>query len=385
MGAKSILQGAHYAEDLANRSPATGIARLNLKTGGSTNILTVDPLEQDTPCPEDHFQCPSGHCIPLLLRCNAVSDCPGHEDELGCGRYTCPGFYRCRGFHVCVHPSWLCDGVPHCPQGDDEWLCDRPSTCPPGCRCQGLAFVCPRPFPVHGFPDLRYLDASGSGLAPGDFTTCWYLVNLVLADCRLDHITPVSFPNLRFLDLSRNQFVSLDMSVFAGLENMRALRLAVNPLVTILLGAQIEQSLKNLLEMDISGSQLKELNMHVFSLFPALKVLNVSRSELHTISDDGFKSTPALEKIDLSSTPLLRYPPDLFRNLSRLQSVRADDYRLCCQDILPEHFPRGLCSAPPHPVSSCKYLLSSGSHRAWLWSVCLLSIVGNSGCLLYRS
>ena len=197
VGAKSILQGAHYAEDLANRSPATGIVRLNLKTGGSTNILTVDPLEQDTPCPEDHFQCPSGHCIPLLLRCNAVYDCPGHEDESGCGRYTCPGFYRCRGSNVCVHPSWLCDGVPHCPQGDDEWLCDRPSTCPPGCRCQGLAFVCPRPFPVHGFPHLRYLDASGSGLAPCDFTTCWYLVNLVLADCRLDHITPVSLPNLR--------------------------------------------------------------------------------------------------------------------------------------------------------------------------------------------
>nr|KAG5686827.1 hypothetical protein BaRGS_016682 [Batillaria attramentaria] len=55
----------------------------------------------------------------------------------------------------------VCDGVFHCPQQDDELLCDL--TCPEGCRCQGLAFVCTTFFPARSHPDLRYLDASGSG------------------------------------------------------------------------------------------------------------------------------------------------------------------------------------------------------------------------------
>ena len=56
-------------------------------------------------CPESHFSCPevSFYCLPVYVRCNGVLDCSGHEDELQCDAYTCPGFYRCRRSTVCLH------------------------------------------------------------------------------------------------------------------------------------------------------------------------------------------------------------------------------------------------------------------------------------------
>ncbi|KAL8590308.1 hypothetical protein ACOMHN_006424 [Nucella lapillus] len=93
-------------------------------------------------CPETHFLCPGNltYCMPVFVRCNGVYDCPGREDEDGCDRFLCPGFYRCRASSICVHTSHLCDGAFQCPQRDDELLCDAP--CPQNCSCQGLAFYC---------------------------------------------------------------------------------------------------------------------------------------------------------------------------------------------------------------------------------------------------
>jgi hypothetical protein len=60
-----------------------------------------------------------------------------------------------------VHVEQLCDGVFHCKERDDETFCSL--SCPQACRCQGLAFVCSQPFPAHLHPQVRYLDAHGSG------------------------------------------------------------------------------------------------------------------------------------------------------------------------------------------------------------------------------
>ncbi|KAL8565916.1 hypothetical protein ACOMHN_000493 [Nucella lapillus] len=113
----------------------------------------MTPVEDATQCPDTHITCSElGLCLPLYVRCNGMYDCPHQEDELHCDSYICPGSYRCRGSRVCVHPSHLCDGVSHCLLKDDEMLCDLP--CPSQCHCQGLAFVCDRPFPANLSPDL---------------------------------------------------------------------------------------------------------------------------------------------------------------------------------------------------------------------------------------
>ncbi|KAL1439869.1 hypothetical protein MTO96_009701 [Rhipicephalus appendiculatus] len=73
------------------------------------------------------FSCGSSNdsCIPRLLLCDGVPDCPNAEDERQCdGKDTCPeGYYYCRDPSSCLHQSKLCDGRPDCSDGSDESLC----------------------------------------------------------------------------------------------------------------------------------------------------------------------------------------------------------------------------------------------------------------------
>ena len=105
------------------------------------SLSNIDIVNGSVGCPHTHFQCPGQEmCLPVYMRCNGVFDCPYHDDEVACGTYTCPGFYRCRTSQVCVHPDNVCDGVHHCPLFDDELFCNF--TCPDVCKCYGLAFSC---------------------------------------------------------------------------------------------------------------------------------------------------------------------------------------------------------------------------------------------------
>jgi hypothetical protein len=101
--------------------------------------------------------------MPVYTRCNDWFDCEGRQDEDGCDSYQCPGFYRCLDSKICVHPDHLCDGWPQCPQRDDEWLCEE-NLCPDECVCDGLAFVCDRPFPSRLHLQLRYLGLGQASL-----------------------------------------------------------------------------------------------------------------------------------------------------------------------------------------------------------------------------
>ena len=96
------------------RSPPPGLVRFTplSSTGKDQSPFDITPLpaagdaSNSSSCPETHFQCPGdGYCLPVFVRCNAVYDCSGREDEAACGSYSCPGFYRCYASNVCVHPS----------------------------------------------------------------------------------------------------------------------------------------------------------------------------------------------------------------------------------------------------------------------------------------
>ena len=340
-------------------------------------------MKPNTSCPNTHYRCLDRYknCLPVYTRCNGWFDCLDHKDEEGCEDITCPGYYRCFNSTVCLHTDHLCDSWPHCPQRDDEWFCDV--TCPAQCLCQGHAFVCSGNFSVHQFPQLRYLNAEGSGLALLDVTNHQYIVHLILRWCSLAYLSLVKVPNLQILDLSRNALQTVNMDIFVGLTNLRSLSLAENPLSELVRPSSFVQQ-TTLKAIDLSHTKLNAFDCHNLSSFYYLQHINLSFSSLQTLTFDSFRCTPHLSELYLKGSPVKNFPLNVFKLLSHLRMVSADNYKLCCKQILPAHSLLITCDAPKKDLSSCEDLLQSGLYRTFLWLVCILCLLGNVLCFVMR-
>ena len=351
----------------------------------NSGLVTQAAMNESEPCPDTHFRCPGklNYCMPVYVLCNGVYDCIGREDEAGCDieSVTCPGFYRCWDSAVCVHPDHICDGWPQCPRHDDELMCNI--ICPHQCHCQAKAFLCWNAFPAEEFPDLRYLDASGSGMKVEDLTENQYLVFTVLASCRLTNVSAVQLPNVRTLDLSENLLRVISMDVFLLMRSLKVLRLAGNPLVTLVSGTSSAPAVE-VESIDISRTQLEIFDSAALERFSSVEYLNISFSRLRTVSDTGFRSMSRLTHLDVRANPLKNYPNDLFEGLTKLQAIRANDFRLCCKLYLPEGFEDHFCFFPQEDISSCQDLIRSDTHRIFLWMTSALSVIGNVSSFVLR-
>ena len=342
------------------------------------------------PCPDTHYRCATFrfHCLPIYTRCNELYDCPDYEDERDCEDITCPGLYRCRDSTVCVHVDHVCDGWSQCPQRDDEWLCGM--VCPPECLCQGHAFLCPQPFSAHLFPQLRYLDARGSGMTLDKLTNNVYLVNLNLANCPTQFLSGVKFPNLLTIDLSRNRITTIVMNDLLNFPNLQVLVLKGNPLTSFTRTSSDRQQdvLRTvgqqgaLRTVDLSEISLGVLDGQFFSFTPRVQYLNVSFSSIHTLSPRAFRNIPDIIELDIRGNVIRTFSADVFHCLSHLKLVLSPHYRLCCEDLHPNKFPGVRCLARQHAVSSCRRLLASDLHELVFLVLSVLTIVGNLACLV---
>ncbi|XP_070205915.1 G-protein coupled receptor GRL101-like [Littorina saxatilis] len=346
---------------------------------------SVDANSSSLPCPETHFQCADdGYCLPLFLLCNGVNDCPGREDEAGCGRVSCRGLYRCRGSSVCLHPTHVCDGVDQCPQDDDELFCAI--ACPPGCTCHGLSVACHTPFPADLLhPDIRYIDASGSALTPSRVIEHTLLIHLSVSGCGLGSVGNLTFPNLRSLDLSHNRLHDVSAGHLRAMPNLQHLFLSGNPLQSLFDSHSQNLSFPAVITLDVSGVHMPTLDTERFAIFPGLHTLNLSHCGVDRITGQGLLSLPALRVLDTEGCPMTHFPRDLLSGLDRLQSVAADNYKLCCQATLPPGFNLANCRAPFDELSSCESLLRSDLYRVFLSIFAALALLGNVGCFVVRT
>ncbi|XP_070182592.1 G-protein coupled receptor GRL101-like [Littorina saxatilis] len=357
-------------------SAYSGLIRIDFTSHGTFQLTA---LHASNKCPETHFRCDENfeYCLPVYVLCNNIRDCPNGEDELQCENYTCPGFYRCRDSSVCVHVEQVCDGVAQCPRQDDELLCD--ATCPEECVCQGLAFVCPRPFPAHSYPPLRYLDASHSAMTFSDLANNTYLMWLSLAFCKMHTIHRQYLPNLRSLDLSHNEIETLSFDFVMVLPNLKEVVLSGNPLLS-LVAQQSPVAHSALRTVDLSAVYLSFFNCNVLNNFPEIQSLNLSHNRVGlTIDKNGFTCVQYLKELDLRGTDIKHSSVSIFGTLTHIETIYSDNYRHCCSQVLPETVNKIFCIAPLSGFSSCTDLLRLDLHRVSMWIMAVLSSVGNVG------
>ncbi|KAK7490751.1 hypothetical protein BaRGS_00017980, partial [Batillaria attramentaria] len=88
-------------------------------------VLKKDGLTCADPptCPPDHFTCKSGGitCIPLVWRCDNLSECEDDSDEQDCPACGNSQFHCVSG--ECISESQRCNGTPQCKDSSDEKGC----------------------------------------------------------------------------------------------------------------------------------------------------------------------------------------------------------------------------------------------------------------------
>ena len=291
---------------------------------------------------------------------------------------------RCHKTRICLHPSYTCDGIYHCPRRDDEQLCDN-DVCPEQCTCHGLAFTCWRSFPVHEYLTLRYLHARHSNMTLEQLAENTMLVYLSLADCGVVSMGNVSLPNLKTLDLRDNQLSDMPYSFLDASPSLRALLLSNNPLsASVHPGFNHSRVYTSTLSLDFSQNRFRALNYGFVSLFPEARVLNFSGCGIDSVSGQGFQPVPKLRTVDMRGCPLSSIDKHSLRGLHQLHTVYADNFRLCCTAQFIENFDMKNCHAPKNEVSSCANLLHSDLYRVVLVMFSVLTLVGNSLCSLFR-
>jgi hypothetical protein len=365
-------------------------------------IFTKTLLGANETCPETHFQCNGvvPYCMPVYTRCNGYYDCLEREDEAGCEDAACPGFYRCRGSPICVHPDHVCDGWPQCPQHDDEWLCEE-NSCPDGCQCQGLAFVCHKLFATHLYLHLRYLDIQNVSFNFSSRLSV-YLIHIKATQCSLTSLPNTQLPNLRILDISENDVQILNFNTLTQFPNLKMLYLRDNPITSIvgMVNRQLYTSnptnvmnvsetpdntfnISRLTSLDLSYTQLQHVDGEDLAGLSHLQQLDLSYTQLRSIGPGGFRSLTQLRQLNLKGCPLEDFSLDLFQNLRELTEVVTPNYRLCCQGVLP---PLALseCVTDHVALSSCERLLRVRFYSVALICFTLVSVLGNVACVVVR-
>ena len=318
-------------------------------------------IRADENSTEGMFQCSDGDYIPSFLLNNLELDCKFGEDEnIPADNLTCPGFYRCYLSGQCVHPDFVCDGVYHCPNKDDERYCDV--QCPAECVCEGHAFSCSRFFNTTAFLHARYLDLSGAvDFSLNDIHFLELLLLLNLSHCNLDNVTLVEMPQLQILDLSFNKLKNLSSLAFERLTGLWFLNISGNPLV---------QTLDSSFITFIKQSGLT-----------GLKQLSLRNTGISLIEDRALSALTELKRLDLRDNRIGDYRKDIFWGVGNLEQLLTDDSKLCCS-----YFHESLreCLAPFDELSSCSDLLRVDFFRVFLWLISVLAIVGNASVVLYR-
>ncbi len=290
------------------------------------------------------FKCSRSYCVPYRNVCDGKWDCPeGDDEKITCKNLTCPGFFHCKSFSTCLHPSEICDGKIDCSSvfKDDEIMCIKHYSCTPECECLGAVMDCKNKnfsiLPPVSHVNTEFLFFSFnhlSVLSDGCFHSFSNLRHLNLSHNNISEISVKAFSKemLHFdtIDLRSNRMKSLQKQQFMGLKesSTKHLFLTSNELDEV--HEWVFSGLKHLAELNLCCMSISILKEYSFADIPRLQYLNLSNNEIAELRVNLIDNTTALAILDVSRNSILCISTQLLVDLTMIDVLVTSSSHLCC-------------------------------------------------------
>jgi hypothetical protein len=145
------------------------------------------------------------------------------------------------------------------------------------------------------------------------------LIELWLADCKIEKIDENAFANLKVLSalsLRVNQIKSLHVNTFSNLGNLKELYLLGNQIKE--LPAKLFEKNINLRFLDLQQNEITELPAGLFETLPGLVLLAINENQLKVIHGSTFLNNKKLRKLYLGFNKIEAVAPGTFDELTKL-------------------------------------------------------------------
>ncbi|XP_037402366.1 relaxin receptor 2b [Pygocentrus nattereri] len=298
----------------------------------------LDSMRSMSVCVLGQFPCGNlSICLPQILHCNGLEDCPNGADEEHCGDNSGWADF----FDRTIKRSFPAE------QSTDCFL----QLYPDGCQCIEMALQCVR-ISLSSIPRVSTnvtslsLKSNEIRILPEDvFMMYTELQRLFLQDNCISSLSSRAFRGLfklQKLSLSQNRISVLEPGVFADLHQLNWLILDDNPLKSIAANtfiglkslfflSMVNTSLEllppsrlcthmpSLNWLDFEGNLLQRLNYYTLLSCDELTVLSLRANRIKVLPENTFQALHVLGELDLSRNQIKDLPGNIFRGLQSLQ------------------------------------------------------------------
>lgn len=156
-------------------------------------------------------------------------------------------------------------------------------------------------------------------------STCLCEDNKLLVRCdegALDVLPIALNPSIDRLIIKFNKIKIVDFSIQFYTE-LRMLDLSYNELISIQKQIFIYQA--KLLQLHLNHNKISEINIDTFKGLISLEVLNLRGNYIVELTNSIFAAVPAVEELNLGQNRIATIHPDAFKGLSKLKSLYLDD------------------------------------------------------------
>lgn len=156
---------------------------------------------------------------------------------------------------------------------------------------------------------------------------CKWVSGKKTAECTKQNLTQVPgnlSPEIQNLDLTGNRFVNLTSSAFSRVFLVNLHKLTLRECGIEWIDIDAFSGLKIIIEIDLSGNNIRSLQPGIFHETQRLRVLLLNQNRLRALENDLFVNLTFLQKVSLSDNKLERIEERTFLNLPNLHSLALD-------------------------------------------------------------